>query len=756
MKHDIHKSFFHFIIFVVVGVFCAGILVKSGEDASILAQGNSIYYVDNVSGNDSSSGTNSAPFKTIAKASTLVTAGGIVRIKPTNTPYQETIQPTKSGSASARITYEGWGGKPRFITTNPDPTTKNSAHCVLIRDISYITIRNIHCDGRGTAPGEDWQVTGFGSHVTILGGSFNTIENNTFTGSIIGIGPSYHGSSVSVHGYFDDTGVLRKSEYNKIINNTVSLSGYNGWHGVDIAQYAFRTLVEGNTLVSLKDNAYTFAVTHALVRVVTSYTIVRNNSISNETYTTGGASRSVLGDDPGERNVYEGNRLFNTGLQSNTLQIANQKIIIRKNLFYQNDGPALTFYRGTNPEEPKYVHQNHIYQNTFYRNLLNPSTSGDNATLQFKLSCGTPTGGNTHDNVIKNNIFFGGASADSPQMYFQLGCNFLPGQTTATDIIYGLNGGEVRGNSTLSSAGGTGRTLYYTREAGGGSTLTGKTLTGFTSLYSNHVSSNIEVDPLFTNPNAGDFTLRSNSPVIDKGVFLTKAYPVSGSTIRFDNPHYFIDGYGLVEGDQIKFKTSGAVRRIQVLDYNTKTAILDASVSLPAGGDDVALVYNGNAPDIGAIETSYTGTPPPTTLSNVLFSVSPETSVLTSGRSFTLTVESGGSTVLGSTNITANTAGHISLPTNTLTPGSYAISLRTAKYLSRKQAFVLSSNQTFTFTNKLLVGDLNNDNIINSLDWSSMSGVWFTNSPSNDLNEDGIVNSLDRALLIRNWFRVGE
>jgi hypothetical protein len=50
-------------------------------------------------------------------------------------------------------------------------------------------------------------------------------------------------------------------------------------------------------------------------------------------------------------------------------------------------------------------------------------------------------------------------------------------------------------------------------------------------------------------------------------------------------------------------------------------------------------------------------------------------------------------------------------------------------------------------------GDLNSDGIVNALDWSQMSSVWFTNNAAADLNHDGIVNSIDFSILNRNWFK---
>jgi len=52
-----------------------------------------------------------------------------------------------------------------------------------------------------------------------------------------------------------------------------------------------------------------------------------------------------------------------------------------------------------------------------------------------------------------------------------------------------------------------------------------------------------------------------------------------------------------------------------------------------------------------------------------------------------------------------------------------------------------------------IVGDLDNNGIVNSLDWSIMSGVWFTSNAQADLNHDGIVNSIDFSIMNRNWLK---
>jgi hypothetical protein len=134
-----------------------------------------------------------------------------------------------------------------------------------------------------------------------------------------------------------------------------------------------------------------------------------------------------------------------------------------------------------------------------------------------------------------------------------------------------------------------------------------------------------------------------------------------------------------------------------------------------------------------------------------------ETNLTGTGRLFTVSFYTPGQTNALSTISITGTAGSLTFTPTSLNPGSYDVSIKTNKYLSRRKTNLTLANSTNLGSfSSLYTGDLDGNNTINSLDWSLMNNVWFTNSPANDLNEDGIVNSLDRALLIRNWFRQGE
>jgi hypothetical protein len=52
-----------------------------------------------------------------------------------------------------------------------------------------------------------------------------------------------------------------------------------------------------------------------------------------------------------------------------------------------------------------------------------------------------------------------------------------------------------------------------------------------------------------------------------------------------------------------------------------------------------------------------------------------------------------------------------------------------------------------------IIGDINLDHIVNSIDYSILNSDWFTSNSRSDLNHDGLVNAIDYSLLNANWFR---
>jgi hypothetical protein len=79
-------------------------------------------------------------------------------------------------------------------------------------------------------------------------------------------------------------------------------------------------------------------------------------------------------------------------------------------------------------------------------------------------------------------------------------------------------------------------------------------------------------------------------------------------------------------------------------------------------------------------------------------------------------------------------------------------------YLSRLISNIVTTDSVATalVTPQLLAGDFNNDNVINSLDYSLLNTNWNQNFLGADINKDGLVNSLDFAVLKNNYGKVGE
>ncbi len=79
-------------------------------------------------------------------------------------------------------------------------------------------------------------------------------------------------------------------------------------------------------------------------------------------------------------------------------------------------------------------------------------------------------------------------------------------------------------------------------------------------------------------------------------------------------------------------------------------------------------------------------------------------------------------------------------------------------YLAKKLNDIDLRNDTVLDLNfpQLPAGDFNDDQLINSLDFSFMNSKWGVADALADINRDGVVNTLDFSYLSNNWLIVGE
>jgi chitodextrinase len=132
-------------------------------------------------------------------------------------------------------------------------------------------------------------------------------------------------------------------------------------------------------------------------------------------------------------------------------------------------------------------------------------------------------------------------------------------------------------------------------------------------------------------------------------------------------------------------------------------------------------------------------------------------STIPAGTTITATVLSG-STVLETQSNLTSTAGKYTITFLASDPQLVNIRIKVNGYLSQLLTSIDTTVNSVTALSvpQLSAGDFNNDNAVNSLDYSLMNTHWLTNYPTADINADGIVNSLDFAILKNNYNKSGQ
>lgn len=115
-----------------------------------------------------------------------------------------------------------------------------------------------------------------------------------------------------------------------------------------------------------------------------------------------------------------------------------------------------------------------------------------------------------------------------------------------------------------------------------------------------------ESSPGFVDESGGDLSLQSGSPLVDAGVFLTKTLAAGeGRRLSVADVAFFFDGAGVpgVSGDQIRLEGGRETARVLAVDFSDGSLRLDRDLQWYEG-QGVSLVFEGDAPDMGAYETS--------------------------------------------------------------------------------------------------------------------------------------------------------
>lgn len=204
-----------------------------------------------------------------------------------------------------------------------------------------------------------------------------------------------------------------------------------------------------------------------------------------------------------------------------------------------------------------------------------------------------------------------------------------------------------------------------------------------------------------------------------------------------------------IDGSVFATSTTGTISRL--LDTTTLT---NASHTITAIAKDNA----GNSSLTASVSI---------TVNNAVVAKFPRLVVLSSleglaavpaNTTITAFILSGGTVLETQANLTANASNQYTISFLPTDPQIVDIRISVPGYLSDKLTSIdttVNSSSPLSVP-QLLAGDINNDNTINSLDYSALNGHFLQNYAPADINRDGLVNSLDYAILKNNYGKSGQ
>lgn len=451
------------------------------------------------------------------------------------------IIPTNSGSSGNSITY--------IADTKHAAVIQNAGSGANLSGKNYITLDGLYFNGCGSC----W--------MRMVNSDYNIIQNCKFYDSQAWVG------IILENGSF----------YNKFTDNIFEDAPYSG--NTDGTKPAdFIGFYGGNNNYNVFEGNNFGNCNHCIVFLDKGErNVFRGNTFQNQ-YHTG----LNLNDD--NANLIENNYFYDQGndiendpyphwyLRNNpAIQLNGSYQIIRKNIFDNNgSGISISTYAAANTE----AYYARVYNNTINKGVI--PLFGEAVDANYLIG-----------NIFKNNIFTNAEASTYPG----------DGRPDPFNINYrDNNGADNPFYNNCSYGQNDHRYRNYTPH----------TFAEIISQYpTNFPSGNITADPKYTNAGNRDFTLQSDSPMIDAGAWLTTitSSTTSGvSSFVVDDSRYFYDGWGIPgeKGDIIKTQ-KGEVTTITIIDYNTHTITVRPAIDI-VKGEGLAFNYSGSGPDIGAYE----------------------------------------------------------------------------------------------------------------------------------------------------------
>ncbi len=453
-------------------------------------QPNASYYVA-TTGNDSNSGTQSAPWKTIQHAADTAHAGSTVYARAGT--YEELVRINVSGNPNdGFITFRSYPGEIAVLDATRF-TPEDRQGVLTIQNQSYVRIegfeiRNFRTAEHRLAP-MGINVIGSGSHIELLNNNVHDIQQ-TFPGRDRP-GSGGNGFGIAVYGTNATTPIteliIDGNEVHHLKTGSSESLVVNG--NVTNFRITHNTVHDNNNIgidvIGFERTVPDPAVDQARDGVVSHNLVYNITSRGNPAYGNDQSSDGIYVDG-GTRILIEQNTLhdvdFGIELASEHKDRATSYIIARNNLIYHCHTAGVSI-GGYAPDRGHTEHSN-VINNTLYENDTSSTGSGE-FQMQWNMS----------DNVFANNIVYAG-----PHCLISV---------TKTEVNKSQPPALIDHN------------LYYC--AAGAEASTWAEVSGTITGFNNYVQSTGNdqhsrfLDPHFVDAAAHNFHLQSGSPALAAG-----------------------------------------------------------------------------------------------------------------------------------------------------------------------------------------------------------------------------------------------
>jgi hypothetical protein len=567
------------------------------------AEGMGRTYVVSSGGNDGAAGTIAAPWRTLAKANATLTAGDTVLVRAGT--YADRIAPSRSGASGSPIVYRAYPGE-LAVVSGPDDTDLNLVYLngswVVIEGFTFRNQDYFDLPGK-----QDYWVVIEGHHNIFRYNRMiadGDVSGNIYTRNALSRGIAEAGQNNLIEHCFVrglSFGIViagSSPRYTVVRYDTVYACGQNN---IDVGSTADGTTAYHGTLIEycvldtsvIEDNIQ-FEPDYGdpTTTLHNRGTIIRYNRMGNaaenaidlkgagHTFIEYNLIYSSTGDDDG---AIGGHDTGSGGGVTSNANTPTKNTIVRGNVIWDHSS-GLDMAEG-----------DHYYNNTIMNNRR--TWQGPNQTS------GDFTGLRAYNYPDTKRAFLNNIVAGQPNRgvfdwmmdwgdKFQLDHNLYYDASAPVRFYHRMNGSMVTTSgltawrNALNSYGGYGY-------------LKGKDVN---SVEANPAFINAPDYPTGLDP-AWNFTPADGSAAVDAGGALTVTVggATSSTTLVVDDAYFFCDGFGIIDGDLIRVGSDPAVR-IVAINYATNTMTL-AEPRTWGNGAAVYMDFNGNAPDIGAVES---------------------------------------------------------------------------------------------------------------------------------------------------------